>query len=130
MHFWRCLQTNNFGFMVARVKSLYPKCKTEYTLKECLEVFKLYYDAYWVHTGREHPLLRDEQVVKIIETMDTAETVRGYGETDNVSIPSEVYGDLIEFHFNTDYGESCDYNINHFFSGLIRGYRLYDGKMI
>lgn len=93
-------------------------------------MFKLYYDAYWVHTGREHPLLRDEQVVKIIETMDTAETVRGYGETDNVSIPSEVYGDLIEFHFNTDYGESCDYNINHFFSGLIRGYRLYDGKMI
>ena len=92
-----------------------------YTLEEYLQVFRWYFQTYEQHTGRPHPFISREQIARIMLTMPTDGAPRALGET----IYYRMYRFLIPMHFHTKY-RRCDYNINHFFSGKVRLYRMYE----
>ena len=88
-----------------------------YTIDEVLQVFLCYFKTYEAVRKEPHPMLKYKQIANIIEKMPVV--LDGYVE-------SYVYEDMIPQHFMTQYGEGCDYNINHFFSGQIRDLRFYE----
>lgn len=102
--------------------------RNPYTLEECLEVFRLYFETYEEYTGRAHPPIRTSQIASIIQDMpylkrpcqefiEYLKTVPNFRHL--VDITPDTYPILIQLHFKTKY-RHCDYNINHFFSGKIR----------
>lgn len=86
-----------------------------YTLNDVLCIFNLYLDTYRAYTGREHPFLKPQQVRDIIFKMPFC---------DDIPIFPEDYPEMIDAYFNA--GLHTDYNINHFFSGMVREMRLYE----
>jgi len=94
-----------------------------YSLADALAVFRWYFEAYERTLGKPHPNIRVAQIQRILTIMPYCEDV--YDRTVPID-PQDYYG-LIESHFATDYGEACDYNINHFFSGDIRLMKIYGG---
>lgn len=94
------------------------KEENPYTLKECLDVFRLYFQEYEKHMGHPHPPIKREQIGRLMEIM-AAEGC--YIPTCREIDPYE-YRNIISLHFKTKY-RHCDYNINHLFSGRIRELR-------
>lgn len=92
-----------------------------FSFDEVLNVFSYYFSTYELIFETPHPMISLNQTASIIEKMpytpDDAENGI-YGET----LTPEQYPPMIDQHFATDY-RNCDFNINHFFSGLIRNYR-------
>ncbi len=93
-----------------------------YSLDECLEVFRLYFQTYEEYMGHPHPPIRASQIARIMQNMPWIDGLSG-GSIADIS-PCD-YQILIILHFKTKY-RSCDYNINHFFSGKIRELRLHE----
>jgi len=92
-----------------------------YSLEECLEVFRLYFQTYEEYVGHSHPPIRRGQIDHIMKIMPAeGNYIVPYQEILPVS-----YKYLIGLHFKTKY-RNCDYNINHFFSGKIRELRRYE----
>ncbi len=81
-------------------------------VKDIITVFQWYFLNYEKYMQKQHPNLKDDQIVKIASKM--------FDEYD-----VEDYGLMIRKHFLTKY-RSCDYNINHFFSGRIREMRHHE----
>ena len=112
----------NFQLFSIIATTAYPK-ECQYTLEQCLEVFRCYFQTYEGYIGRPHPSIKREQITRIMEAMpcivmeDRVEKLE--------LLDPEDYTFLIDLHFKTQYRE-CDYNINHFFSGRVREMRLYD----
>lgn len=102
----------------------YPK-ECQYTLEQCLDVFRCYFQTYEDYIGCPHPPIRREQITQIMEAMPCI-VMEDRGENLEPLDP-EDYTDLIDLHFKTQY-QNCDYNINHFFSGRIREMRFYDAE--
>lgn len=100
--------------------SIYPT-DAAFTCHQALAVFYCYFQYYEHYMHQPHPPIRVEQIVNIIMKMDRAPD-RYTGE---LEIFPECYPAMIAKHFRTNYGE-CDYNINHFFAGQIRGLRYYE----
>lgn len=107
-----------------------------YTLSECLEVFRLYFQTYEEYMGRPHPPIRAEQVDNIMQIMPFLKQPdpeimkwmkETYGRDPGMDISQDLYPLLIQLHFKTRY-RRCDYNINHFFSGKIRELRLHESE--
>ena len=105
-----------------------------YTLSDCLEVFRLYFQTYEKYMGRHHPPIRAEQIDNIMQVMPFLELPdpefvkwmkETYGRDPGMDISKDLYPRLIQLHFKTRY-RRCDYNINHFFSGRIRELRRYE----
>ncbi len=107
-----------------------------YSLEECLEVFRLYFQAYEKYMGHPHPPIRASQIARIIQDipflarpdpalMKYMKEVFDYNPFPDIH-PS-IYPILIRLHFKTKY-RRCDYNINHFFSGKIRELRLHEAE--
>lgn len=92
-----------------------------YSLKEVLDIFWHYFKLYECTFGEQHPNIRPAQIRRIIEAMPYIDE---YGGGD-ISLDPDDYEALIDAHFQTQY-RSCDYNINHFFSGDIRLMRYYE----
>jgi len=90
-----------------------------FTAPESLLVFKQFFDAYERYEGQEHPKINRRQIRKILEAMPHLEDETGR----DLGISPEDYEHLIEDYFETV--ESCDHNINHFFSGDVRLIRYY-----
>lgn len=96
-----------------------------YTLDQCLEVFRCYFQTYEEYIGRPHPPIRREQIARIMREIPwVAAEDRGSYFAD---IEPEIYRLIIDLHFKTKY-RNCDYNINHFFSGKIRELRLHEAE--
>lgn len=92
-----------------------------YTLEECLEVFRLYFQTYEEYMGHPHPPIKREQISRIMLVMPA----EGWYIPDCQEIMPCEYKNIINLHFKTAY-RNCDYNINHFFSGRIRELRRYE----
>lgn len=94
-----------------------------YTLDQCLEVLRCYFQTYEEYMGRPHPPIRREQTARIMREMPwSCEKNKDLSCGD---IFPGTYKYIISLHFKTKY-RNCDYNINHFFSGKIRELRLHE----
>ena len=102
----------------------YKEC-SPYTLDECLEVFRVYFQAYEEYMGHPHPPIRREQIARIMQEMPWIDEIRKTSDSYIADIDPNTYKYIIRLHFKTKY-RRCDYNINHFFSGRIRELRLYE----
>ena len=79
-------------------------------LKDFIQVFSLFYDAYKASIGTDHPRLTTAAIRKVmiaLEDYDPDETI-----------------ELIPQYFKADL--NCDYCIAHFVSGDIREFRLFE----
>lgn len=114
--------TFDFDRFTISVKLAYRRCKEPiYSIEEVLRVFKYYFETYEYILGKEHPVLKLDQIARIIDKMPYIDGEGG------IDIDTDAYEDMIDQHFNTVYnGGKCDYNINHFFSGEIRKKRYYE----
>jgi hypothetical protein len=102
----------------------YKQVDSPYTLDDVLFVFATFFKYYLHYRGEEHPLLRPEQVRRIIDTMPYFTDIHG----DEADIDPEDYEPMIQRYFATPF-ENCDYRINHFFSGDIRMMRFYESGL-
>ena len=114
----------DFGRFSRIAATAYP-VGCQYTVGECLEVFRCYFQTYEDCIGRPHPPIRREQIRRIMEEMPCTVMEDRGGSLEPLA--PEDYLDLIDLHFKTRY-RNCHYNINHFFSGRIREMRLYDAE--
>lgn len=89
-----------------------------YSLDDVLQVFRYYFETYEYITDEAHPIISVNQIARIIEKMPTI-------ENDQLIIAPDDYELMIDQHFVTKYAH-CDFNINHFFSGVIRDLRYYE----
>lgn len=101
----------------------YRRCGgSSYTLPEVLQVFRYYFETYELVFDEAHPAINIAQIANIIDEMPSICDEDCKIEFD---VAPEDYKILIDQHFITKY-RSCDYNINHFFSGHIRENRYYE----
>lgn len=103
----------DYGIFERQLKSAYFKAQCAFSLKECFDIFKFYFECYKLYMGREHPHLRTSKLIELLNDLD------GDG-----LFTSEDYPYLIEQYFVTPF--NCDRNIIHFFSGDIRTLRFYE----
>lgn len=101
------------------------KERSPYTLEECLEVFRLYFQTYEEYIGHPHPPIRREQIARIMQDMPWIDEIGKMSGGSIADIDPDTYKYIIPLHFKTQY-RRCDYNINHFFSGRIRELRLHE----
>lgn len=108
--------------------------KNLYSLEDCLRIFKCYFEKYEEFIGHAHPPIKASQISRIMLNMPYIETETSEKRieelkkifpewTPTADIAPEIYPLIIQLHFKTKY-RNCDYNINHFFSGWIRDYRI------
>ena len=76
-------------------------------------VFVHYFTKYEDTLGLPHPHIKEEQIRRIVAVMPFLD------EEHTRRIDLKYYPLIIDRHFNTKY-KNCDYNINHFFAGIIR----------
>ena len=91
-----------------------------YTLEEALTVFQYFFQKYEEFTGKPHPPIKENQIVRIALAMPYFDLQRK-GEP-AVDVFPEYYPDIINQYFQTPF-QNCNYRINHFFSGRIRELR-------
>lgn len=97
-----------------------------YSLDDCLSVFRCYFETYEEFTGRVHPPIRASQISRIMQDMPYIDRQLS-PESTAADIEPDHYPLIIQLHFKTRY-RNCDYNINHFFSGQIRDYRIMEAN--
>lgn len=95
----------------------------QYSRDEVFYVFWLYFVRYEYELSVPHPNISAKQICNISAKMPSFESEPG--KRIFTDIPPFVYLYIIGQHFKTRY-RSCDYNINHFFSGRIRELRYYE----
>lgn len=113
----------DFDTFTKVVERCYHENQNRYTLDDVLFVFREYFKAYEDFTGAVHPFIRVAQIKSIISAMPEVKDVLGRKHDIN---PLE-YREMIAQHFVTDY-KKCDYNINHFFTGVVRAHRLFETR--
>lgn len=88
-----------------------------YSFEECMMVFRYFFERYEQFAGQAHPPIKAEQIAAICRIMPFADRPGTIPDYD----PS-IYTELIDRYFRTPF-RSCNYRINHFFSGQIRDTR-------
>jgi hypothetical protein len=94
-----------------------------YSLDDILRVFRCYFQKYEDTFKDVHPNIRVSQIENIINKMPYIDN--NGSSSAGGDITPDCYEVIIDKHFKTQY-RSCDYNINHFFSGDIRLLRYYE----
>ena len=113
----------DIGIFEKQLCKAYSQSKSAFTLEECRDVFTEYFKAYRAYTGKEHPPLKTDLLVKMLNDIDGRSLVKSDDRL--CSFEPEVYPGLIEQYFDTHF-ENCDRNICHFFSGKIRALRYFE----
>lgn len=114
----------DFDRFTISAKLAYRRCgEGAYSLEEVLHVFRYYFETYEMIFDEAHPAISIAQITRIIEKMPFI--LEEDAESHEASISLEGYEAIIDQHFATKY-RNCDYNINHFFSGMIRNLRYYE----
>jgi hypothetical protein len=96
---------------------------TAYSLDDVLLVFRHYFQRYEETFKAVHPNIRLAQIERLIIAMPYIDGDEKSGAGGYITV--DEYTAMIDAHFKTQY-RSCDYNINHFFSGDIRLLRYYE----
>lgn len=113
----------NFNIFAEMAKRVYPKATTSYSLDDVLSVFSYFFQAYKKNTGLDHPPIKCDNILRLIEAMDDA------GKDDHgekVELEPDDYRHIIDLYFATPFDDKCNYRINHFFSGRIRLFRYFE----
>lgn len=109
---------DEFKRIAARV---YPQptewYKCPYSFDEVMDVFAYFFEAYEDYRGEVHPPINANQIFDIIDKMPVV---------DDIDVSPEMYKEMIERYFQSSFQNRCNYRINHFFSGDVRKYRLYE----
>lgn len=114
----------DFDRFTISAKLAYRRCNSSvYSIEEVLHVFRYYFETYEMIFDEAHPAISIAQIARIIEKMPFI--LEEDAESHEASINLEGYEAIIDQHFATKY-RNCDYNINHFFSGMIRSLRYYE----
>ena len=117
----------DFDRFSVSVKLAYRRCNgSAYSIEEVLQVFRYYFETYEMIFDTAHPMISIAQIANIIELLPYVEDTRSGSTSGIMEIYPEDYEVIIDQHFVTKYKRGCDYNINHFFSGLIRSMRYFE----
>lgn len=108
-----------------RVRDIYSRCETRFSVEEVLAVFHSFFEAYEKYRGEVHPMPSTRLVVGIINRLDFCEDGSGR-RCDILELFPDDYEALIPAYFETDFHPGCNYRIGHFFSGTIRALRFYE----
>ena len=94
----------------------------EWSLEDCIDVFRYFYREYEAIFNRKHPKLKNKTIQDIIKrlpyTIDASDI--------DIDLDPDMYPTLIDAYFEQDFGPDCDYSIQHFMSGMIRALRFYE----
>lgn len=93
----------------------------EWSLADCIDVFRYFYREYQTIRQEDHPKLRNKTIREIVEKFP--HTDDEYGEP--IDLSPDMYPTLIDSYFEQDFPD-CDYSIAHFMSGMIRTLRYYE----
>lgn len=91
----------------------------QWSMLDCLNVFRYYYALYKLTFGEDHPKLSNKTIQRIIADFPRTNDIYEY------EFEPKDYPAMIKAYFNTGF-EGCDYSIAHFMSGNIRTMRFYE----
>lgn len=94
-----------FERLLSKLKVEHPEEK----LKNCAEVVSYYMEEYQKHTGKQHPLLKDEKMCDIWESLICSTEI-----FPDLIWDMEGYRKIVKGHFMKQYSMEIDYNICHF----------------
>ena len=115
----------NFLLFSKLVERAYKNIKDcPYELDSVLSVFRYYLEKYESTFKAVHPNIQLSQIEAIIEKMPYIDDVHSR----EVVIEPKDYKALIDGYFKTQF-RSCDYRLNHFFSGDVRLLRFYEAVL-
>ena len=106
-----------------QLRQAYSLSSSSFTFEECLAVFLLYFATYRLCKGEDHPHVKTDNLVKLLNDID-GHTLYDAGIMPYYFDPAE-YPDMVTKYFDT-YFDNCDGNICHFFSGKIRALRFFE----
>lgn len=81
--------------------------------QNAIEMFFFYYTMYKGKNGHNHPRLNDKTMLSVLKKFIN-------GTKEIICTDPDTYMVLIEEHFNTDYRENIDWNIQHFMTDNVR----------
>ena len=91
-----------------------------YSFEDVWGVLQYYAETYRLIFEKSLPAITVDQAADCIRAMPSVEDC--YGRTRDLT--PEDYRLVIDQHFATRYGPSCNYSLQHFFSGAIRSHRV------
>ena len=100
-----------------------PKEGDTWSLWECIEIFRYYYERYYKVFGVEHPHLSSKSISTIISNLPYFSTDTPHNV--EYDFTPDEYPIMIDAYFSQDF-TNCNYSIAHFMSGDIRMLRVYE----
>lgn len=91
-----------------------------YSFEDVWGVLQYYVETYRLIFEKSLPAITVDQATDCIRAMPFVED--DFGRTKDLT--PEDYRLVIDQHFATRYGPSCNYSLQHFFSGAIRIHRV------
>lgn len=91
-----------------------------YSFEDVWGVLQYYGETYQLIFEKSLPAINVDQAADCIRAMPFVED--DFGRTKDLT--PEDYRLVIDQHFATRYGPSCNYSLQHFFSGAIRIHRV------
>lgn len=95
---------------------------SDYSFEDVWGVLRYYGETYQLIFGKSLPPINVDQAADCIRAMPSVEDC--YGRTRDLT--PEDYRLVIDQHFATRYDPSCNYSLQHFFSGAIRTNRVHE----
>lgn len=94
-----------------------------WSLGNVLDLFRYFYRTYKAKFKRDHPHITTDTIRGIIQDIPEA-----CDEETGMSVEFcyDDYPPMIRKYFKSDFGEGCDYTIQHFMSGKIRYIKYYE----
>lgn len=106
---------------LAIVKLAYRRVgSSDYSFEGVWGVLRYYGETYQLIFGKSLPAITVDQAADCIRAMPIVED--DFGRTRDLT--PEDYRLIIDQHFATKYAPSCNYSLQHFFSGAIRIHRV------
>lgn len=106
----------DFSILLKQIVTAYSKIDTSWSKQEVINFFMTFYESYMNTMGIEHPRLKTETIMMIIEKLP-GDDMFEYSLCD--------YREMIPKYFNTVFHD-CDYSLVHFMSGTIRQMRFFE----
>lgn len=92
-----------------------------YTLEEYKDIFTYFYRCYQAIWGTHHPIFSSDNI-EIVMTKLPYVVLDG---NDEIVVDVDDNISMIDYYFDQEFGNKCNYSILHFVSGDIRKYTYY-----
>lgn len=110
------------NFMVISKLAYRRVGSSDYSFEEVWGVLQYYAETYPLVFEKPLPAITVDQAADCIRAMPIVEDDFGREK----ELTPEDYRLIIDQHFATKYGPSCNYSLQHFFSGAIRTNRVHE----